>query len=373
MAATQQFVDLQVLKSRHSLADTVEAAGIALKGKGRVRQGFCPFHDEREGSFTVYADTERWHCFGCGENGDLLDFIQRTENITLPEAVQWLESGLGTASLKDTAAPKARLSTPDSHTRRDPVLLSQAMGFYVRQLQADPVAQSYLVSRGMSPATARRLGLGYSPARGLRGHLTSLGYSQRRITESGLFMGHRERFAGMVVVPEVTGKRVTWLMGRSICPGTSPRFQAIPGRKPILGLSRLGRTPDYAILTEGLFDWLTLVQWGYPVCAALGTQGMERVAEALGHCRRVFLAFDNDEAGRTAAGRLKALLGNKAVSVQLPGRASDAGDLATIPQGVRLFHRALTQAATSRRFNRGYTHSKEGLALTEVCSGKRGT
>ena len=48
-----------------------------LRGRGRVRQGVCPFHDEAEGSFTVYADSERFYCFGCGEGGDVLDFVQR--------------------------------------------------------------------------------------------------------------------------------------------------------------------------------------------------------------------------------------------------------------------------------------------------------
>ncbi len=53
-------VDLAELKSRHPLGDTVEAAGVELSGRSRVRQGVCPFHEENEGSFTVYGDTERW-------------------------------------------------------------------------------------------------------------------------------------------------------------------------------------------------------------------------------------------------------------------------------------------------------------------------
>ena len=59
-------VDIAALKARHPLGDTVEASGVRLRGRGRVRQGVCPFHDEAEGSFTVYGDTERFYCFGCG-------------------------------------------------------------------------------------------------------------------------------------------------------------------------------------------------------------------------------------------------------------------------------------------------------------------
>ena len=54
-------VDIPALKARHPLGDTVEAAGVRLRGRGRVRQGVCPFHDEAEGSFTVYADSKRFY------------------------------------------------------------------------------------------------------------------------------------------------------------------------------------------------------------------------------------------------------------------------------------------------------------------------
>ena len=81
MVVANTQVDLEALKSRHSLADVVEAAGVQLRGRGRVRQGVCPFHQESEGSFTVYADTSRFYCFGCGVGGDVLDFIQRAEGL----------------------------------------------------------------------------------------------------------------------------------------------------------------------------------------------------------------------------------------------------------------------------------------------------
>ena len=97
MTAVAAPVDLAALKSRHPLGDTVEAAGVELSGRGRVRQGVCPFHAEAEGSFTVYGDTERYWCFGCGEGGDVLDFVQRTEGVGLPEAIRRLEAGGGCA------------------------------------------------------------------------------------------------------------------------------------------------------------------------------------------------------------------------------------------------------------------------------------
>ena len=66
MVVAHTTVDIPTLKARHPLGDTVEAIGVHLRGRGRVRQGVCPFHDEAEGSFTVYGDSERFYFFGCG-------------------------------------------------------------------------------------------------------------------------------------------------------------------------------------------------------------------------------------------------------------------------------------------------------------------
>ena len=82
--------DIQQIKGRCALADVVTASGLRLRGRGRVLQGRCPFHEEREPSFTVYQDTQRFYCFGCGAMGDVLDFVQRREGLTLPEAIETL-------------------------------------------------------------------------------------------------------------------------------------------------------------------------------------------------------------------------------------------------------------------------------------------
>ena len=109
--------------------------------------------------------------------------------------------------------------------------------------------------------------------------LESCGFPEKRIQDSGLFMERgSERFAGMVVVPDASSGLVRWLVGRAIDPDRTPRFQAPPGPKPVLGLGRLGPAPPWAVVAEGVFDWLGLTGWGLPACAALGTQGMERGA-----------------------------------------------------------------------------------------------
>ena len=207
-----------------------------------------------------------------------------------------------------------------------------------------------MASRGVGPVAAARLGLGYAPGGGLRLALESCGFPEKRIQDSGLFMERgAERFAGMVVVPDLSGGLVRWLVGRAIDPDRTPRFQAPPGPKPVLGLERLGPAPDWAIVAEGVFDWLALTGWGLPAVAALGTQGVERIASALRGCPRVFLAFDGDNAGREATDGLLTLLGRRAAAVALPEGIGDVAELAALPQGRALFLRLLSQAARSAR------------------------
>ncbi len=351
MVSANATVDIPALKARHPLADVVESAGLKLKGRGRVRQGVCPFHEESEGSFTAYGDSERWYCFGCGLGGDVLDFVQRIEGLTLPEAIRRLDVG-GHRPVSETAPrpvptrrPKAALLPP-----RDPTLLTAAARFYAGQLRRSSEAREYLASRGVGLEAAVRLGLGFAPGHGLGQALESVGFDAGRFRDCGLFTERgSERFAGMVVVPDLSGGLVRWLKGRALDSGARPRFQALPGPKPVLGLGRLGPAPSWVVVAEGVFDWLLLTGWGLPAVAALGTQGSERIASALRGCPRVFLAFDNDDAGREATDRLMTLLGRRAAAVILPQGIGDVAELATLPQGRAAFLRLLSQAARSAR------------------------
>ncbi len=345
--------DIPALKARHPLGDTVEAAGVRLRGRGRVRQGVCPFHDEAEGSFTVYADSERLYCFGCGLGGDVLDFIRQAEGLSLTEAIARLDGSPGLAPRAAVRPAGTRRPASAALPPRDPTLLTAAARFYAGNLRRSSEARGYVASRGVGPVVATRLGLGYAPGGGLRQALESLGFSQKRIGDSGLFTERgSERFAGMVVVPDASGGLVRWLVGRALDPDARPRFQAPPGPKPVLGLGRLGPAPPWAVVAEGVFDWLTLTGWGLPACAALGAQGVERIASALRGCPRVFLAFlafDNDDAGREATDGLLTLLGRRAAAVSLPSGVGDVAELAALPQGRSAFLRLLSRAARSAR------------------------
>lgn len=349
-------VDIPALKRRHPLGPVVESAGIELRGRGRVRQGLCPFHEETEGSFTVYANTQRWYCFGCGLGGDVLDFIQRTDGVDLPEAIRRLESS--PERPVTTVAPAPSSVAPEPAPVRDAALLTAAMRCYARQLQLSDEARAYLASRGISAEAARRLGLGYSSGHGLHSWLTDAGFDGRRVLAGGLVSEGRERFRGMIVVPELVGAcpvlrhggRVHWLAGRAVHPQSRPRFQALPGTKPVLGLSRLPAASPWIVVTEGLFDWLVLAGWGLPAVAALGTQGMDRLASSLQDRPRVFLAFDSDEAGHAAATELAGPLGSHRTRLAtLPPGVSDVAELGQYPEGRAVFLSLLNRAARADR------------------------
>ena len=354
MIAATISVDIPALKRRYPLGGVVEAAGVKLVGRGRVRQGVCPFHDETAGSFTVYADSQRWFCFGCGLGGDVLDFIQRLDGVDLPEAIRRLQGG---GDWHRPVAPVEPASPTPAEVVRDAQLLTAAMRFYATELRRSTTALDYLASRGIDLASARRLGLGFSTGHGLREHLRSLGFDDGRLQSSGLFTDRGERFAAMIVVPEVIAGRAHWLAGRSIQPDARQRFTALPGPKPVLGLGQLACPSPWIVVTEGLFDWLTLASWGVPAVGALGTQGLDKVAAALRGQPRIFLAFDSDDAGQTAAVRLRELLGeHRSRVVELPdacpvlghGGINDVGDLAAHPDGRAVFLDSLKRTAHVR-------------------------
>ena len=171
----------------------------------------------------------------------MLDFIQRSENLTLTEAIRRLDGSPGLAPKAATRPARTRRPKSAALPPRDPGLLTAAARFYAGRFRRRTAAQVYLASRGIGLYAAPRLGLGYAPGRGLREALESAGFNADMLRACGLFMERGgERFAGMVVVPDASGSLVRWLVGRAVDPDRTPRFQALPGPKPVLGLERLG-------------------------------------------------------------------------------------------------------------------------------------
>ena len=192
MVVANRTVDIAELKARHPLGDAVEAAGVGLRGKGRVRQGVCPFHEELEGSFTVYADSEKFYCFGCGAAGDVLDFVGRMEGLTLSEAIRRLDDGAEIFSAPARhPAPTPRPSAPAVAASRSRPARRRWSGSTPVNSGAAPGPGRTWRRGALDSTPLMRLGLGYAAGNGLRQHLDSLGFNPDRQRASGLVPGAR--------------------------------------------------------------------------------------------------------------------------------------------------------------------------------------
>lgn len=349
------------IKRSRDLGEYVESRGIKLlPSRGRVRQGKCPFHAETEGSFTVYADTQRYFCFGggCGAKGDIIQFVQSFDRCDFGEALSKLQT------MPDAPVRPAPVNTNrvpwtgrPPETKRDLPVICASLEFYrdllLREDEGEPGRQ-YFKSRGISRATAESLFLGYSSGSGLMEHLLSCGFDRKRILRSCLFRdnGKRERFEGMVVVPDVHNGEPLWATGRAVDQSRKPRFDALPGRKTVLGLTALPRRVKNLIVAEGVFDWLTLKEWGLTAVGLAGNGNVPRLVEQLNAtgAERITLALDANDEGRAFTAKL---LGQdeenpldkhirNVAAIDLPGSFEDIGDMATDRNGRDMFLQAIT-------------------------------
>jgi DNA primase len=173
-------------------ADIVRIVGDYVKLKKAGAQNFsglCPFHAEKTPSFSVHATRQFYHCFGCGESGDVFAFIQKVENITFPEAVRLLAQKLG------VPMPKVTFSSPEearnAHLRMDLLDVHvRATAFFQDCLRRPEGANAreYLKGRGLDDETIARFRIGYAPDSGflLRDALRRE-FDEPLLRESGLF------------------------------------------------------------------------------------------------------------------------------------------------------------------------------------------
>jgi DNA primase len=350
-------VDTAAVKRAWPLAATLARRyGVPLwPDGGRRLRARCPLpgHErDREPSFVVYADQDRYWCFGCGRGGDIIALVSAIEGVGFRGAVERLCAGRP-PPVAAPATPPARPPSPWPFAA-DPAArdaLALAVDFYARRLAGDPAALTYLRGRGLDAATIarRRLGL----AGGLAAELARRRLPHGPFVRAGLLRADgRERLAGRVVVPELAGGRPTWLTGR-LLPGApaasgAPRYQSLPGPRPLFGLGALPPEPPRVLVSEGVFDALLLGAWGLPAVALGGVACPPAMLATLARFPQVVLLLDRDAAGDRAAVALLTALGDRAVAAALPDGAKDAGDLATWPDGRARLLAALARADPAR-------------------------
>jgi len=334
----------QTLKQQ---ADIVRIIGdyIRLRKAGAQNfTGLCPFHNEKTPSFSVHATRQFFHCFGCGESGDVYKFIQKIENLSFPETVRFVAQKLGVPMPKATyntegEAREARLRTAllDMH--------EQACAWFQEQMRRPEGAQArqYLTGRGLNAETIARFRIGYAPDSGflLRDALRR-DASEELLKESGLFSWKEpaaeapaadkqggksapalySRFRNRVVFPITSESgRVIAFTGRTLATDekSGPKYLNSPETSiysKSLVLFNLDRAKEFirkigfAILVEGQMDCISLFAAGAQnVIASSGTAFTEAQARLLGRfSKKIVVNFDPDTAGATAAERSLALL-----------------------------------------------------------------
>ena len=324
-------------KREVDLIGIVQRYGVRLKRAGaRSFSGLCPFHTENNASFHVYVDEARYWCYGCEAGGDVSDFVAASRGISLVAAAESLLGG------DAGPPPELRRRAVESRRRRRPrvdgELLTAAMDLYIDDLEA---GADYLASRGMDLAAAGRLGIGYARGYGLVEGLGERGFSRRRVQASPLILkdGDRageERFARMVVVAD-RGRdgRVRWMQGRGV---EGKVFTNLPYPSPLLGIEDLPDDQRWVVFVEGLFDYLTLLRWGFPAVGAFAN--VRRCVEGSRRFEEVALAMDADEAGCVASLAMRDALvadGRRVRTVELPGGIGDIGDMGLLADGRKIF------------------------------------
>jgi len=292
---------------------------VSLKKSGRNFMGLCPFHGEKTPSFTVNQERQIFHCFGCGEGGDVFTFIMKREGLSFPEALRFL------AARRGIAVPERSGGRPEEKGLKERLLEANAAAARLFKANlAGPAgrpALAYLERRAIAPATREEFGIGWAiPGRDtLVRQLAKQGFSQQEVLQAGLASqwetgGVADRFRERVVFPihDVLGRMVGF-GGRLLAAGepkylNSPETPLYHKSDVLYGLHRSKdaiRREGVGIIVEGYFDLITAVQGGVAnVVATSGTALTEGHAALMRRfAERWVVVFDGDAAGIRAAKR----------------------------------------------------------------------
>ncbi|HEY7452173.1 MAG TPA: DNA primase, partial [Candidatus Limnocylindria bacterium] len=305
------------IKSRLPVAEIVGET-VTLKRAGSTMKGLCPFHTEKTPSFTVSPERESWHCFGCGEHGDIFTFVMKRDGIDFREALNRLAERAGV----ELSAAGAR---EDRRRKRLREALETAISWYrevLRQARVAEPARRYLAERGFTEETLDRFGIGFAPDswEALVKRLAAKGFSSEEMVAAGLAsQGQRgkpvDRFRGRIMIPirDASGKP-TGLGGRVMPDGEGPKYLNSPATSLFdksrtlyaIDLARQSiRKEKLAVIVEGYTDVMAAHQAGFTnVVASMGTALTRgQVDLATKYADSIALAYDVDLAGEAATER----------------------------------------------------------------------
>src|SRR5215218_5490067 len=326
MAGRIRQSDVDEVKARTNIADIVgEHVSLKTAGVGSLK-GLCPFHDGRSPSFHVRPGLGYYHCFGCGESGDVYTFLQRMDHVSFTEAVERLAGRIAFELHYEDGGQAS------DHGNRARLLAANqaAAEFFVERLgtpEADP-GRRFLGERGFDAEAARRFGVGFAPKSwdALTDHLKGRGFTTEELAASGLVSqgdrGVYDRFRGRLVWPirDVTGQTVGFGARRLFDDDQGPKYlntpeTAIYHKSQVLyGLDLAKRDiakTHRVVVVEGYTDVMACHLAG--VTTAIATSGTAFGVDHIKVLRRVLgddsglgevvFTFDGDAAGQQAAMR----------------------------------------------------------------------
>ncbi len=280
----QQRVDFKAVKEAADFAVVLARTGVQAKQEGAELVAHCPFHDDKRPSLRVNPKKGLFHCFGCGQGGNALDFVARKERLTIKQAAERLAewSGLNTSDGRRTASPATpkESTTPRRQEESSTEGSNKPLSFRLK-LTSHP----YLEARRLKPETIAEFGLGYC-RRGMMSGRVCIPIANER--------GELVAYAGRYAADPV--------------PQGESKYLLPPGFRKgdvLFNLDRV-RGNEHLTVIEGFFDALRLHELGIPAVALMGTSMSDRQQElfALSGAKRLSLFLDGDEPGREAAREL---------------------------------------------------------------------
>ena len=316
MAGLIRREDIEAVRERARLEDVVgEHVTLKSAGVGSLK-GLCPFHDERTPSFHVRPQLGYWHCFGCGEGGDVITFIEKINHLGFAEAVEYLADRTGVQLRYEEGGAVRRGVEPGTRQRlMDANRLAEA---WFREQLATPEAQpgrDFLTARGFDRHAAAHFGVGYAPAGWdhLARYLRSAGYTEAELVDSGLCSrggqdGRRvyDRFRGRLIWPirDVTGATVGFGARKLSEEDQGPKYLNTP-ETPVFHKSQVLYGLDLAkrevarshriVVVEGYTDVMAAHLSG--VTTAVATCGTAFGADHVRVVRRLLGDVDDPAAG----------------------------------------------------------------------------
>jgi DNA primase catalytic core len=320
------------IKHHVDIVSLFASFGVRLIARGKGWVGRCPWHEDTDPSLSVDREKGLYHCFGCGESGDVVSLVEKVRGVGFREALEYLKSQAGSlpsARQRDGRrivrtsvahpAPEATAARSGEDLR---FILDEVATRYASALLSHPEAKAYLAARGLEqvPLIAE-FKLGYCA-----GELgNALGEAQKvQLTRLGILKASgAEHFQGCIVVPLLDqSAHVAGFYGRRISGTAAPAHLYLPGpHRGLLNRQAARVYREELVLTESVIDALSLIALGIlNVIPCYGVNGFTREHLRLLHDERVktvAIGFDSDEVGRTASEGLAERLVGEGFTVKL--------------------------------------------------------